>query len=729
MRNSVWSIVALALLLTATPERDSQAQSRRDVDRAGADAPIAAPWLINQLTDDALAYVRIPHPLGLLAVPKGNMLAQALASEGNVRNLRAIQAGLGQNLADDLPAPADPTLRFIFSTLRSPIEMAVMAAPSLSALVAMTTNLRSATDLEELFAELAQITPFPPLIAPLDANGYGQLLIDLPVYVHLDTASGRLTFYGGLAANLPGFTALVEAGAASVNQPMLALESQIDTSGQGFFAWIDAEKALLMGGPFLPPDVAQSLAATGLSQLRALAYGAGVADGKGRLKLIADFGTDSAQRLIPIVDNAIRATSVGDPRSMLLLSLPSAAEFARLEGLALASLPPEIAPQWTSVKLALAEKLGVSIDELLSAIGPDILTISDRAGDYVALRARDMRLLRDVLDRLAASAGVAIGEHRVGRQTIRDVRLPAGLGLPVGQTNGPPAALLSLIGRIGSRVYWVEDGDYLYAAGIPQLLEDRGQLGATSSIADWLRDSQRTDLSHAFLAATGTVDNLPRKIYQAYIGMMQGLADVAEVDYDVWALPTASELGLPERSTVGASINLGERYVSFELSYESNPAELLLGGGGTGAIAVAGILAAVAIPAYQDYTIRAQVAEGLTLAGGVRAASEQAYLANGVAPQTREAAGLSPASQDTSGQFVAGVDISNGAVVIRYGNSAHARIAGQTLVLVPYTTADGSVAWACGYQALPPGAARIGAATSDSTTMEPQYLPSGCRQQ
>jgi len=727
MRKSVWSIVVLALLLAALPERDIQAQSRRDAERAGADAPIAGPWLRSQLPVGVISYLRIPHPLGLMAMPKGNMLAPALASEANVRNLRAIQAGLGQNLADDLPVLADPRVRLVLETLRSPIEVAVMAAPSPSALIAMTTNLHSTSDLEGLFAGLAQTPPFPPLAAPLDANGYGQLALDFPVYLHLDTATGRLILYGGAAANVPSFSALLQPNAASANHPMLALESQVDTSGQGFFAWIDAAQALTMGGAFLPPEVAQSISATGLSQLRALAYGAGVADGKGRLKLIADFGTNNAQRLIPIVNNAISATSVGDPRALLLLSIPSAAEFARIEGLVLASLPPEIAPQWTSVKLALAEKLGVSIEELLAAIGPDILAISDRAGDYAALRARDPRLLRDVLDRLAASAGVEIEERRVGRQTIRNVRLPAGLGLPVGQTNGPPAALLALIGRIGSRVYWVEDGDYLYAAGIPQLLVERAQLGADTSIAGWLRDSQRADLSQAFLAATGTVANLPRKIYQAYIGMMQAVADIAEVDYDVWALPTASELGLPERSTLGASVNLGEPYVSFELSYESNPAELLLGGGGMGAVAAAGIVAAIAIPAYQDYTIRAQVTEGLALAGGVRAASQQAYLATGAAPATRAEAGLSPGSQDSSGQFVAGVDIANGAVVIRYGNAAHPRIAGQTLVLVPYTTGDGSVAWACGYQALPAGTQRIGAATADVTTMEPQYLPSGCR--
>src|SRR4030081_1889935 len=84
-------------------------------------------------------------------------------------------------------------------------------------------------------------------------------------------------------------------------------------------------------------------------------------------------------------------------------------------------------------------------------------------------------------------------------------------------------------------------------------------------------------------------------------------------------------------------------------------------------VAIIGILAAIAIPAYQDYTIRAQVTEGLNLAAAAKAAVAESYLNKGVGPATRTAAGMSPTLTDTSGKYVKSVDVTNGTITIAYG--------------------------------------------------------------
>src|SRR4029077_3697952 len=89
-------------------------------------------------------------------------------------------------------------------------------------------------------------------------------------------------------------------------------------------------------------------------------------------------------------------------------------------------------------------------------------------------------------------------------------------------------------------------------------------------------------------------------------------------------------------------------------------------------VAIIGILAAIAIPAYQDYTIRAQVSEGLNLAAAAKAAIAETYLNRGVAPATRTAAGMSPNAGDTSGKYVTGVGVgANGAgvITVTYGGA------------------------------------------------------------
>jgi len=120
-------------------------------------------------------------------------------------------------------------------------------------------------------------------------------------------------------------------------------------------------------------------------------------------------------------------------------------------------------------------------------------------------------------------------------------------------------------------------------------------------------------------------------------------------------------------------------------------------------VAIIGILAAIAIPAYQDYTIRAQVTEGMNLAAAAKAAVAESFLNRGAAPNDRTEAGMSPNGTDTSGKYVQSVDVVDGAIQILYGFEANAVIDGATLGLTPYETQDLSVAWKCGAADVPSG--------------------------
>src|SRR5688572_33062243 len=96
-------------------------------------------------------------------------------------------------------------------------------------------------------------------------------------------------------------------------------------------------------------------------------------------------------------------------------------------------------------------------------------------------------------------------------------------------------------------------------------------------------------------------------------------------------------------------------------------------------VAIIGILAAIAIPAYQDYTIRAQVSEGMNLAAAAKAAVAETYLNRGTAPATRVAAGMSATATDTNGKYVESVEVENGVITIQYGHEANQPIQGATV--------------------------------------------------
>ena len=157
-------------------------------------------------------------------------------------------------------------------------------------------------------------------------------------------------------------------------------------------------------------------------------------------------------------------------------------------------------------------------------------------------------------------------------------------------------------------------------------------------------------------------------------------------------------------------------------------------------VAIIGILAAIAIPAYQDYTIRAQVTEGLNLAGAAKAAVAESFSNTGVAPLGRTEAGMSATATDTNGKYVLSVDVTNGSITIAYGNAANASLTGTTLGLTPYQTLDKSVAWRCGGAGAPGnatnallgtgsggGVAAYVPGTLGSTVTLNKYLPKSCR--
>jgi len=150
-------------------------------------------------------------------------------------------------------------------------------------------------------------------------------------------------------------------------------------------------------------------------------------------------------------------------------------------------------------------------------------------------------------------------------------------------------------------------------------------------------------------------------------------------------------------------------------------------------VAIIGILAAIAIPAYQDYTIRAQVAEGMNLAAAAKAAVAESFLNRGVAPANRTAAGMSANAADTLGKYVSSVNVTNGVILIAYGgNEVNNAINGATLGLTPYVTVDNSVAWKCGFANAPGNLANtMPNATVTNGTLgtaaNAKYLPAACR--
>ncbi|HGH0063252.1 TPA: pilin, partial [Neisseria meningitidis] len=113
-------------------------------------------------------------------------------------------------------------------------------------------------------------------------------------------------------------------------------------------------------------------------------------------------------------------------------------------------------------------------------------------------------------------------------------------------------------------------------------------------------------------------------------------------------------------------------------------------------IAIVGILAAVALPAYQDYTARAQVSEAILLAEGQKSAVTEYYLNHGIWPANNNSAGVASTATDIKGKYVAGVKVEKGVITATMASSnVNNEIKDKKLSLWAKRQ-DGSVKWFCG---------------------------------
>ena len=144
-------------------------------------------------------------------------------------------------------------------------------------------------------------------------------------------------------------------------------------------------------------------------------------------------------------------------------------------------------------------------------------------------------------------------------------------------------------------------------------------------------------------------------------------------------------------------------------------------------VAIIGILAAIAIPAYQDYVIRAQTSEAFSLASYAQPKVIDYYRHFGRFPADNRAAGL-PSAGSIIGHYVGAVSVVGGAINVRFRDKdINAALQGQTLSVRPLVV-QGSprspIAWSCGSAPAPSGMSVVG---HNRTTLKPVFLPTTCR--
>ncbi|HFA3051379.1 TPA: pilin [Neisseria gonorrhoeae] len=145
-------------------------------------------------------------------------------------------------------------------------------------------------------------------------------------------------------------------------------------------------------------------------------------------------------------------------------------------------------------------------------------------------------------------------------------------------------------------------------------------------------------------------------------------------------------------------------------------------------IAIVGILAAVALPAYQDYTARAQVSEAILLAEGQKSAVTEYYLNHGIWPKDNTSAGVASPASNIKGKYVKSVTVTNGVVTAEMASTGVNKEIKDKRLSLWAKRQDGSVKWFCGRPVTRANDANNDDVTDDANNaIDTKHLPSTCR--
>jgi hypothetical protein len=259
--------------------------------------------------------------------------------------------------------------------------------------------------------------------------------------------------------------------------------------------------------------------------------------------------------------------------------------------------------------------------------------VHDQAGYYAALRLRDpaayQRLLQQLVQRFGLKHEIRelLGTqfHHLVISSVVQTEQPSSATTPspdataaLGTVQAPtasadtPQGIEQRLVEPPSHLYWIEDQGYLVFAEVPQVLMDYLYITPKVAITPWLHQEQGVDPAGALLLASTRTNGVPHLIYEINLWLLTYLGDLTGRPVDLFTLPSAYELGLPDAGAYSFQLTSSPDQLGLELVYESNPIEAFMAIGGIQTVITAGMLAAIAIPSYIETESHAQLQDSMT---------------------------------------------------------------------------------------------------------------------
>ena len=556
----------------------------------------AAPtsWLQQNLPPQTTAYLRLPN----LWFLENHKLAASAAYQNDAYRAQtsAVRSALIQRLITLLPEEARAPLQNLQQHLDAPLEIALIQDKNeLNLLIAASAAF---PDEQTLQQTLAQTFPAPWKISAGSIEQRGAPTIAY----RYDSSAQRLLFSTGLVKDpATSLKYLAEDGG---DAPFAKLQERLDPSADGLYLWLDPQNPLLQQKLREYKPLLEKL---GIDRAEQLALAWSVNDERPRLQISLVQPDNAPLNLPQATTDALKLPYQGDISALAALTLPNDAQ---IDGLADSS---------GKIKQTLQQTLGISADDL-AALGT-IHYLADDNGSYLVLPQSAKPALEALLTKLQ-DRGI-LNKRETLQDGIEHLAFTslAAQGAKLSEQDNvfkKPAdtAFNTLMSQLQNHYYLRAEGDYLLISDLPQPLLARKNLATDApTIADWLA-KEHLDIQHSNYAYIQNQRHLSRDSYYNSLKRLQAYADLAQSPLDIMALPDASQL--PASGAVALHLHGDGKNPTLTLDLQNGADDLLSMAGSSTTIATFGILSAIALPAYQDYTIRSRIAQNLLPASALQ---------------------------------------------------------------------------------------------------------------
>lgn len=687
----IWSLfVAITVVLSACGE-DSKGTSSNNtvaanevitiknsekskIEMADKDALSIPASLNKNLPINTMAYLRLPSVKNALS-HNGTVFDPALGNKVMTEQIQAIYQPLIEKFTGFAQGANKSLVELLLANAVSPLEIALLEPsdprmPFPAAIIKLGLQNESFDSLQSKIQAVS--TEFQLVITKqLTKDQVGEISVGpFKLFVNFDDQTGELMIVGGHMAALDQalYKEIMSSIAPNDQHPMLELEKEVDTSGKGLFAWFGVDKIIPLYKDAMPPRKLAKLQAAGLDKMESIVIGSGVADGKAKFSIIAKMPETGFKQYMYKPDNSYDFTTAGEPRYLVSLALPTKEQISKTEELVKQNLPQEQFQNWMMVKGMFAMHAGINFDDIFIALDSELVSFGDDTGDFLAIKIQDKAAFKTMLANLVKKFQLSyeVRDHKgqnyhhlvvSSLDKLRQKQIES-MGAMDPMLNSYLQAFKLLEGK--SHLYWIESGQYLIVANIPQLLMDRLSHEKMVKASDWLANTQKINASKSLMMVSTTVDDLPNTLYKFQLGLLNYLNDLAnspiesdldansvtntssstvKIDntgFDIFKLPTPAELNLPKQGTYSMQFDISDSQMALNITSDFSAIDAVFNQGGLTAVAITGVLAAVAIPAYQDYTTRAKVQEAYSEMRSYTYEIESYYLVHGRFPSSKE---------------------------------------------------------------------------------------------